>query len=129
MLLYEKLGECKLFFFLYRIISSFVPWHTSQDSPYSFYEPKKYSFFFYSFYHIFTTAWKMLTVGRIIFCPETMVRREYFLVESNQRDKKFLYNIHEKIDSSLRLFLKSLHFYYNIFLEKIQWLDIYQERF
>jgi hypothetical protein len=62
----------------------------------------------------------VFTIGRIVFRPKRMVWGEDSLVEFDYGYEKFLYYIHEKVEPRLRFDIKSLHFYYNIFLEKIQ---------
>jgi len=78
----------------HRIISSFRPRHTSAHSPDSFCESYDDSFFFECFDHIFATTGNMFTIGCFskTFCPETVIRREEFLITLDEKNKEFFYH-------------------------------------
>lgn len=90
-----------IFFFLYWIISSLIPRHTSENSSDSFQGSDYRSLFFYRFYHIFATRRDMFTIGRFTECfrPNTMIRGEILLVESYEENNKsfhiFLFSEYE----------------------------------
>lgn len=92
-----RIGDVFFYFRTYCIdwvISSFIPRHTSENSQKSFTYSQNNSFFFYSFYHIFTTRGDMFTVRRFIerFYPDRMVRGKVFLIELNTINNYFFHD-------------------------------------